>query len=148
MLDATLGIKPIRIMNQKTLHNELKFKAIRSGGPGGQHANKVSSKVILFFDLQNSKAFTEDELQLILKNLKSKLTKENLLILSSEETRSQHKNKEIVLDKFYQIIKGALIIPKKRKATKPSRSSIKKRLNTKKIHAFKKVTRRRPNLLD
>ena len=49
-------------MNEKALHNELKFKAIRSGGPGGQHANKVSSKVILFFDLQNSKAFTEDEL--------------------------------------------------------------------------------------
>ncbi len=135
-------------MNQKTLHNELKFKAIRSGGPGGQHANKVSSKVILFFDIQNSNAFTEEELQLVFKNLKSKLTKENMLILSSEETRSQHKNKEIVLEKFGQIIQRALIIPKKRKATKPSRTSIKKRLESKKIHAFKKVSRQKPNMPD
>ena len=135
-------------MNHKILHSEIKFKAIRSGGPGGQHANKVSSKIVLFFDVLNSNAFTEEELDLISKNLKTKLTKEDIFILSSEETRSQHKNKEIVLDKFDRIIKKALVIPKKRKATKPSRSSIKKRLEKKKIHAFKKITRRRPNLLD
>ncbi|MCD6544852.1 MAG: aminoacyl-tRNA hydrolase [Flavobacteriaceae bacterium] len=135
-------------MNKKILHNELKFKAIRSGGPGGQHANKVSSKVVLFFDVQNSNAFTEEELELVFKNLKNRLTKENILILSSEETRSQHKNKEIVLEKFDLIIKNALKLPKKRKPTKPSRSSIKKRLNTKKIHAFKKVSRRRPDIAD
>ncbi len=135
-------------MNTEKLFKEIKFKAIRSGGPGGQHANKVSSKVVLFFDVQNSNAFTEEELQLVFKNLKSKLTKENILILSSEETRSQHKNKEIVLEKFGQIIQRALIIPKKRKATKPSRTSIKKRLESKKIHAFKKVSRRKPNMPD
>ena len=133
-------------MNKNILHNELKFKAIRSGGPGGQHANKVSSKVILFFDVQNSNAFTEEELQLVFKNLKSKLTKENMLIISSEETRSQHKNKEIVLEKFDHIIQNALIIPKKRKATKPSKSSIKKRLVSKKIHSLKKIFRRKPDL--
>ncbi len=135
-------------MNKKILHNELKFKAIRSGGPGGQHANKVSSKVVLFFDIQNPNAFTGEELDLVFKNLKNKLTKENILILSSEETRSQHKNKEIVLEKFNEIIKEALKIPKKRKATKPSRASIKKRLETKKNHAFKKVSRRKPNTSD
>ena len=135
-------------MNQKIIHNEIKFKAIRSGGSGGQHANKVSSKVVLFFDVQNSNAFTEEELQLVFKNLKSKITKENMLILSSEETRSQHKNKEIVLEKFDLIIKNALKLPKKRKPTKPSKSSIKKRLNTKKIHAFKKVSRRKPDIAD
>ncbi len=133
-------------MNKKILHNELKFKAIRSSGPGGQHANKVSSKVILFFDVQNSNAFTEQELQLVFKNLKSKLTKENMLIISSEETRSQHKNKEIVLEKFDHIIQNALIIPKRRKPTKPSKSSIKKRLVSKKIHSFKKISRRKPDL--
>ena len=133
-------------MNKRALYTELKFKAIRSGGPGGQHANKVSSKVILFFDVQNTKAFTEEELQLLLKNLKHKLTKENILILSSEETRSQHKNKEIVLDKFDEIILNALKSPKKRKPTKPSKASIKKRLESKKIQAFKKVTRRKPDL--
>jgi ribosome-associated protein len=135
-------------LNQKILHSEIKFKAIRSGGPGGQHANKVSSKIVLFFDVQNSNAFTEEELNLVFKNLKTKLTKENILILSSEETRSQHKNKEIILDKFDQIIKKALIIPKKRKATKPSRSSVKKRLENKKTHAFKKMSRRKPDMTD
>jgi len=135
-------------MNTEKLFKEIKFKAIRSGGPGGQHANKVSSKVVLFFDVQNSNAFTEEELQLVFKNLKSKLTKENMLIISSEETRSQHKNKEIVLEKFDQIIQNAINIPKRRKATKPSRASIKKRLETKKIHAFKKVSRRKPNITD
>jgi len=135
-------------MDHKILHNELKFKAIRSGGPGGQHANKVSSKVILFFDVKNSKAFNDEEIQMVLMQLKNKLTKGDMLIISSEETRSQHKNKEIVIEKFYQIIKDALIISKKRKATKPSRSSIKKRLASKKIHAFKKVSRRKPNLSD
>ena len=134
-------------MNKRTLYTELKFKAIRSGGPGGQHANKVSSKVILFFDVQNTKAFTEEELQLLFKNLRHKLTKENILVLSSEETRSQHKNKEIVLDKFDEIILNALKSPKKRKPTKPSKASIKKRLESKKIQAFKKVTRRKPDLL-
>ncbi len=134
-------------MNKRRLYTELKFKAIRSGGPGGQHANKVSSKVILFFDVQNTKAFTEEELQLLLKNLRHKLTKENILVLSSEETRSQHKNKEIVLDKFDEIILNALKSPKKRKPTKPSKASIKKRLESKKIQAFKKVTRRKPDLL-
>ena len=135
-------------MNQKILHSEIKFKAIRSSGPGGQHANKVSSKIVLFFDVQNSNAFTEDELNLVFRNLKTKLTKENILILSSEETRSQHKNKEIILDKFDQIIKKALVIPKKRKATKPSRSSVKKRLENKKTHAFKKMSRRKPDMTD
>ncbi len=135
-------------MNIEKLIKELKFKATRSSGAGGQSVNKVSSKVILFFDLKNSKAFSEEEMMVIFKNLKNKLTKENILILSSEETRSQHKNKEIVLDKFYQVIKEALIIPKKRKPTKPSKVSVKKRLKGKKIQAFKKTSRRKPDILD
>lgn len=133
-------------MNRENLQAELNFKAIRSSGPGGQHANKVASKVQLIFDLENSKAFNEDEKELLFKNLRTKLTKENILITSSEETRSQHKNKEIVIDKFHQLIKEALKIPRKRKATKPSKSSIKKRLERKKKQAFKKVTRQKPKL--
>ncbi len=133
-------------MNQEILQTELNFKAIRSSGPGGQHANKVASKVQLIFDLENSKSFTEDEKELLLKNLKTKLTKESILILSSEETRSQHKNKDIVIDKFHQLIKEALKVPIKRKATRPSKSSIKKRLERKKKQAFKKTTRKKPNL--
>ena len=133
-------------MDSKILHNELEFKAIRSGGPGGQHANKVSSKVQLIFDLGNSSAFTEEEKHLLFKNLKTKLTKENILILTSDDSRSQHKNKEIVIHRFLKIIKNGLFIPKERKITKPKRSSIKNRLDKKKKQAYKKALRRKPDL--
>lgn len=133
-------------MNRENLQTELNFKAIRSSGPGGQHANKVASKVQLTFDLENSKSFTKDEKELLFKNLRKKLTKENILIISSEESRSQHRNKEIVIGKFKQVLKEALQVPIKRKATKPSKSSVKKRLEKKKKHAFKKVSRQKPKL--
>ncbi len=133
-------------MNLETLHNELKFTAIRSGGPGGQHANKVSSKVQLIFDLENSKSFSEEEKQILLKNIQSNLTKENKLILTSDDSRSQHKNKEIVIDRFLKIINKGLIVPKKRKVSKPKQSSIKKRLDKKKKQAYKKALRRKPDI--
>jgi len=133
-------------MNTETLIKELKFKAVRSGGAGGQHVNKVSSKVELQFDLQNSLAFTEEEKELLLKTLSFKLTKVNVLLLQCDESRSQHKNKEIVIKRFIELIKNALKVPKKRKATKPSKSSIQKRLDKKKKLAFKKAFRKRPNL--
>jgi len=133
-------------MNTETLIKELKFKAVRSGGAGGQHVNKVSSKVELQFDLQNSLAFTEEEKELLLKTLSFKLTKVNVLLLQCDESRSQHKNKEIVIKRFIELIKNALKVPKKRKATKPSKSSIQKRLDKKKKLAFNKAFRKRPNL--
>lgn len=133
-------------MNKDILQKELKFKAIRSSGPGGQHANKVASKVILYFDLNQSKAFPEKEKELLYKNLKPRLSKENILILSTEETRSQHRNKEIVILKFNKIILSALKTSKKRKRTKPSKSSIEKRLRKKKKLAFKKLSRQNPTL--
>ena len=133
-------------MDTVILQNELIFKAVRSSGPGGQHANKVSSKVQLIFDLENSKAFTEEERSLLYENLKSKLTKENSLIMTSEASRSQHKNKEIVIEKFDQMIKEALKVPVKRKATKPKKSAVKKRLETKKKQALKKALRKDPRL--
>jgi ribosome-associated protein len=133
-------------MNIESLLKELKFKAVRSSGAGGQHVNKVSSKVELIFDLQNSFEFSEDEKIVLLKNLQTKLTKENILLLSCDESRSQHKNKEIVIKRFLQLIINGLKVPKKRKATKPSKSSIKKRLDKKKKHAYKKAFRRKPEL--
>jgi len=131
-------------MNTEKIIKELNFKAVRSSGAGGQHVNKVSSKVELIFDLQNSSEFTEEEKELLFKNLSSKLTKENRLLLTCDESRSQHKNKEIVINKFITIITKGLKIPKKRKPTKPSKSSIKKRLEKKKKQAYKKALRNRP----
>jgi len=133
-------------MNSEKIIKELNFKAVRSSGAGGQHVNKVSSKIELFFDLNNSSELTEDEKKLLFKNLSAKLTKENILILTCDESRSQHKNKEIVIKRFLEIITKGLKIPKKRKSTKPSKSSIKKRLEKKKKQAYKKVLRNKPEI--
>lgn len=133
-------------MNTEKLIKELNFKAIRSGGSGGQHANKVSSKIELNFNLNNSKALSEEQKTLLLNTLTNRLTKENILILFCEESRSQHKNKEIVINRFLEIIKKGLKKPKKRKATKPSKVSIKKRLDNKKRTSVKKQTRKKPDL--
>lgn len=130
-------------MNTEMLLKELKFKAVRSSGAGGQHVNKVSSKIELTFDLQNSESFSEEEKELLIQKLKSKLTKENIFMLQCDESRSQHKNKKIAIDRFLNIISGGLKIPKPRKATKPSKSSIHKRLEKKKKQAFKKVLRKK-----
>ena len=133
-------------MNTGNLIKELNFKAIRSSGPGGQHANKVSSKIELTFDIENSYELNDEEKSLLLKNIANRLTKESILILFCDESRSQHKNKEIIIKRFLELIKNGLIIPKKRKATKPSRSSIRKRLDSKNKHSKKKKDRKKPDL--
>ncbi len=128
------------------LLNELNFKAIRSSGPGGQHVNKTSSKIELTFDVLNSAILTEEQKQLLLKNVSSRLTKENVLILFCDESRSQHKNKEIAQKRFLQLIEKGLIIPKKRKPTKPTKASVRKRLDGKKKLSVKKSGRKSPDL--
>jgi ribosome-associated protein len=133
-------------MITENLIKELNFKAVRSSGAGGQHVNKVSSKIELYFDLPNSAELTSEEKELLLKNLQPKLTKEGVLLLNCDESRSQHKNKEIVIKRFLEIIYNGLKIPKKRKATKPSKSSIQKRLDKKKKLAYKKALRNKPEM--
>ena len=119
---------------------------MRSSGAGGQHVNKVSSKVELTFDLGNSMALTDIEKNRLLKKLSSKLSKENILLLQCEETRSQHKNKELVIKKFLETLEANLVVPKRRRKTKPTRSAIEKRLKSKKKAALKKLNRGKPRL--
>ncbi|WP_396636342.1 alternative ribosome rescue aminoacyl-tRNA hydrolase ArfB [Maribacter sp. R77961] len=133
-------------MDSNSIIQELQFKAIRSSGPGGQHANKVSSKVELTFDIPNSKGLSAEEKNRLFFKLKSKLSKENVLTLQCDESRSQHKNKDIVIKRFFELVKKALLLPKKRKRTKPSRGAIEKRLQAKKRAALKKVNRSKPRL--
>ncbi len=133
-------------MNKENLIKEVSFKATRSSGAGGQHVNKVSSKVELTLDLVNSKELSDEERELLLKNLVTKLTKENVLILQCDESRSQHRNKEIVIDRFLELIKKGLIVPKKRKKTKPSKRAIQKRLTSKKKLSQKKGARKNPDI--
>ncbi|PKB42816.1 ribosome-associated protein [Cellulophaga sp. RHA19] len=133
-------------MNTTQIIQELQFKAVRSSGAGGQHVNKVSTKIELTYDLQNSTAVTDKEKERLLLKLSNRLTKENVLLLQCDDSRSQHKNKELAIKRFLELVKSALIVPKKRKKTKPSRSAIEKRLNTKKKSALKKANRKKPSL--
>lgn len=119
---------------------------MRSSGPGGQHVNKVATKVELLFDLKNSKALTVNQKERIAEKLASKLTKNSVLALQCAESRSQHKNKALVIKRFLEIITQALKVAKPRKKTKPSRSAIEKRLQNKKKASLKKANRGKPDL--
>jgi len=129
-------------LNREQLIKEIIFTAVRSSGAGGQHVNKTSSKIVLRFNVLNSSVLTEDEKELIQKKLANKFNKEGDLIVTCEDTRSQHKNKEIAIDKFLKLIKNGLTVPKKRKKTKPSKQANKKRLEKKAKHALKKANRK------
>ncbi|MDO6471718.1 alternative ribosome rescue aminoacyl-tRNA hydrolase ArfB [Maribacter sp. 1_MG-2023] len=132
-------------MNQEQILTELQFKAIRSSGPGGQHANKVSSKVELSFHVESSAGLTERQKKRVLLKLENKLSKEGLLILQCDESRSQHKNKELVIKRFLKLLEKSLVVPKARKKSRPTRSSIEKRLKGKKIASLKKLNRGKPD---
>lgn len=125
---------------------ELVFKAVRSSGAGGQNVNKVSSKVVLTFNLKTSQALSDTEKQLLELNLASRLTSDLVLILNCDENRSQLKNKEIVIKRFVNIIKNGLVVPKIRKATKIPKSVIRKRIKDKKSVSEIKKSRRKPEL--
>jgi ribosome-associated protein len=131
-------------MKTEIMLTELQFKAVRSSGAGGQNVNKVSSKVMLSFDVNNSLALTDEEKYLLTSKLTSKLTSEQILILSCDEDRSQLKNKTIVTKRFLELIKSSLIVPKKRKPTKIPRSVIEKRIKAKRSLSEIKQNRRKP----
>ncbi|UII81695.1 alternative ribosome rescue aminoacyl-tRNA hydrolase ArfB [Flagellimonas sp. CMM7] len=133
-------------MNKEQILKELQFKAIRSSGAGGQHVNKVSSKVELTFNPQSSYGLSDAEKGRLLLKLDARLTKEGLLILQCDEARSQHKNKALIIKRFFDLLKKSLEVPKKRKATQPSKSSVEKRLKSKKIDSNKKAYRKKPDL--
>ena len=132
------------LRHQEELLQEADFKAVLSSGPGGQHANKTSTKVVLDWSLANSEVFSEEQKERLEFKLKNRLTKENVLQLSSDHTRSQHKNKEILIKRFFKVLEDALTIQKPRKRTKPSKASKLKRLKNKRIHSEKKANRKNP----
>lgn len=133
-------------MDKERIVQELEFKAVRSSGAGGQHVNKVSSKVELYFDVAASQALSENEKERIYTKIGNRLTKENVLILYSDTSRSQHKNKELVIQKFLDLIRSALTVAKKRRKTRPKRSAVEKRLKSKLKKAQKKSLRGKPKL--
>jgi ribosome-associated protein len=133
-------------MNKETILNEIQFKAVRSSGAGGQNVNKVSSKVILSFDLKNSNGLTLEEKGWLLKKLATKISQEKILQLYSDEDRSQLKNKEIVTKRFFDLLTKGLKKPKIRKETKVPRAVKEKRLQEKKKSSEIKGNRKKPKL--
>jgi ribosome-associated protein len=131
-------------MDLEKIKSELSYKAVRSSGAGGQNVNKVSSKVILTFDIPQSSGLSNSEKELLKSKLKPRLTSEYILMLNGEEDRSQLKNKALVTKRFFEILKIALTIPKQRKATKIPRSVIEKRIKAKRNNSIIKQNRKRP----
>jgi ribosome-associated protein len=131
-------------MDLDKIKSELSFKAVRSSGAGGQNVNKVSSKVILTFDILESNGLSNSEKELLKSKLKPRLTSDCVLMLNGEEDRSQLKNKALVTKRFFEILKIALTIPKQRKATKIPRSVIEKRIKSKRNNSMIKQNRKRP----
>jgi len=132
-------------VNTAIIINELSFKASRSSGAGGQHVNKVSSKIELSFNISKSEGLTDEEKLILNQKLSSRISKSSVLKIQCGESRSQHKNKELVIKRFLNILKTNLHIPKKRKPTKPSKGAIKKRLENKQKQALKKTNRKKPS---
>lgn len=132
-------------MDIQKIISEVNYKAVRSSGAGGQNVNKVSSKVVLTFDVEHSQGLSEEEKELLKANLSSRLTTDFSLILNCDEDRSQLRNKDIVTKRFLEIIKKGLEVPKIRKATKIPKSAIRKRIKNKKNVSQIKQNRRKPD---
>jgi ribosome-associated protein len=133
-------------MDLEKLKTEVIYKAVRSSGAGGQNVNKVSTKVILTFDLNNTNALTPEETKLIETKLGNRISSAKMLSLHCEQDRSQLKNKKNVFLKFIQLITHALKLKTPRKPTKVSKAAIKKRLKEKQTIALTKKFRQKPSL--
>lgn len=125
------------------LLKEVRYKAVRSGGKGGQNVNKVSTKVELYFDIVNSLYLSEEQKETLLDKLRNQTDKDGVLRISSQEDRSQIMNKNNVTEKFSALIASALRKKKKRGKTSPTAASRTERLDSKKKQSAKKSSRRK-----
>jgi ribosome-associated protein len=133
-------------MNKDILLTEVTYKATRSSGPGGQHVNKTSTRVELYWNLEATKALSVEEKEYLKEKLANRLNREGVLILSTGVTRSQLKNKKKVTDKFIALLEKKLQKPKIRKKAIVPLAVKRKRLADKRITAEKKANRKKPQL--
>ena len=130
------------------LIKELTFDTFRSGGPGGQNVNKVETAIRLHWNIDESKLFTNQQKEIIKRQLANRLTGGKELIIKSQKSRSQEQNKQTAIKKLIKLLAQALTPKKERVPTRRPASADKKRLNEKKKQAQKKKQRRKPKLDD
>lgn len=123
--------------------SELDVRVSRSSGAGGQHVNKTSSRVEIFWNIPSSQAISEAERTRLLDKLASKLTTEGSIRVVASDMRSQSRNRELAEERLAELVRRALLIPKKRRPTKPSKASKEARLEKKKRRSRKKSDRQK-----
>ncbi len=123
--------------------SELVYTASRSSGPGGQHVNTTDTRIQVRWNVKESSALYEDERALVLKNLATRLTESGDLILAADTHRSQRRNREEVTQRLANLVREALIPPKPRKKTKPTRAAKERRLDDKRKKSRTKKDRGR-----
>jgi ribosome-associated protein len=133
-------------MDRKKLLKEISFKAVTSSGPGGQHVNRTASKAVVSFVIPTSQIFTATEKQRLLEKLKHRVSQDGTLIITSSESRSQHRNKASAIARLFMLLEQSLRVAKTRKKFTPSKNAIEKRMVSKKKQALKKANRKPPSL--
>ncbi len=123
--------------------NELRFRTARSGGPGGQHVNKTSTKVEVLWNVAGSESLSDAQRERLLAKLSSRIDVRGMLRVASTDSRSQFQNRETAVDRINEIVRRALRVPKPRKKTRPPRRAVENRLAEKKKRAKKKEDRKK-----
>ena len=126
--------------------SELDVRVSRASGAGGQHVNKTSSRVEIFWNIPGSRALSEEQRSRLVEKLASKLTTEGSIRVVASDMRSQSRNRDLAEERLADLVRRALIIPRKRRATKPTRAAKEARLESKKRHSTKKRDRRTTSL--
>lgn len=121
---------------------ELTYRATRSGGPGGQHVNTSSTRVELTWNVEASPSLSEEQRARIREKLANRISGEGVLLLAASEHRSQHQNREAVTERFVELVRRSLIVPKPRKKSRPSRAAREARLHAKRRRSELKQSRR------